>query len=195
MGEGAEESQPGEPMSESIKEKQPGEPVSEGAEAKRPAGRQGEGDGAKARRRAGVRNALLGLVAAGALVSPVLSREPHDGFPLSTYPMFSEPRERELKLAHAVAVLDGGERKPLPPRLLGTEEVLQARSIVRRSVEAGEAATLCARAAERLRAEGPRAAFASAREIEVRTDVYDVLTYYETQTAAVPGVVHARCPL
>ena len=60
---------------------------------------------------------------------------------------------------------------------------------------AGEAPALCARAAERVRAEGPRGAFAGARAVEVRTDVYDVLSYYETRTPTRPGVVHARCPL
>jgi hypothetical protein len=167
----------------------------DGGGAMRPDERPGEGGEAKARRRAALRNALVGLAASAALVSPVLSREPRDGFPLSTYPMFSEHRERELTLVHAVATFDGGDRKPLPPRLLGTEEVLQARSLLRRSVEAGEAAELCARVAQRLRAEGPRPAFKAAREVEVRTDVYDVLSYYETRTPARPGVVHARCPL
>ncbi|HEU4410697.1 MAG TPA: hypothetical protein VFS43_35925 [Polyangiaceae bacterium] len=157
--------------------------------------RPGEAGGPRERRRAGLRNALIGLAASAALVSPVLRREPRDGFPLSTYPMFSEHRERELTLVHAVAAFEGGERKPLPPRLLGTEEVLQARSLLRRSVEAGEAPALCARVAERLRAEGPRPAFQAAREVEVRTDTYDVLSYYETRTPARPGVVHARCPI
>ncbi|MCU0685330.1 MAG: hypothetical protein MUF34_24335 [Polyangiaceae bacterium] len=151
--------------------------------------------GEAARRRAGLRNALIALAVAGVVLWPALQREPRDGFPLSTYPMFSEHRERELSLVHAVASFEGGRREPLPPRFVGTEEVLQARALLRRSVEGGEAEALCTRAAERLRAEGLRGAFAGARAVEVRTDVYDVLSYYETRTPARPGVVHARCPL
>jgi hypothetical protein len=146
-----------------------------------------------ARRRAGLRNALVGAFVTVVVVSPVVRREPRDGFPLSTYPMFSEHRDRELTLVHAVAALEGGAAVPLPPRLLGTEEVLQARSLLRRSVERGEAADLCARVAARLRAEGPRGPWAAARAVEVRTDAYDVLSYYDTRTTARPGVLHARC--
>lgn len=69
-----------------------------------------------------------------AVALPLL-RDPHeDSFPLSTYPMFGEPRATTLTMDYALGVTATGERRTLSPRLAGTGEVLQAYALFERAV-------------------------------------------------------------
>ena len=79
-----------------------------------------------------------------AILSPLWRSPPRDSFPLSSYPMFATPREQAgLDLAQTVS--QGGVLHPVPPRLLGGDEVLQAAATVAQAVRSGEAgaARLC----------------------------------------------------
>ena len=74
------------------------------------------------------------------------ARDPRDdAFPLSTYPMFAEPRPTTLTMDYALGETAAGERRTLSPRLVGTGEVLQAYARFERAVaRAGPARPRCA---------------------------------------------------
>lgn len=76
-----------------------------------------------------------------------------DGFPLSTYPMFTRDPGREVEQPTVVAVSPGGDVERLSPgTIAGTDQVIQAGVAVRRAVAGGPAATarLCAEVAGRV---------------------------------------------
>lgn len=85
------------------------------------------------------------------LVALPLVRDPrNDAFPLSTYPMFAEPRTTRLTMDYALGETATGERRTLSPKLVGTGEVMQAFARLDRAVHTGQAAALCAEIAARL---------------------------------------------
>lgn len=141
----------------------------------------------------GVSALLLGLVLAPAF------REPwaQDSFPLSTYPMFSQTRPREMRVAHAVAVRSDGERAPVPPQLVaGTSEVLQSMAVVRRALRQGERRQrrLCRRIARRVE-RTEVAELGGARRIELSVDRFDTVAYFEEAAEPLERRVFARCPV
>ena len=85
------------------------------------------------------------------VVALPLLRDPHeDAFPLSTYPMFAEPRDTALTMEYALGETASGERRTLSPQLAGTGEVLQAFARFETAVRTGHAAELCREIAARL---------------------------------------------
>ena len=114
-----------------------------------------------------------------------------DGFPLSTYPMFSSPRDTHAKIAHVVGRSADGSAAPLRPALLGTAEIMQASQIARNAAKNGQrAADLCARVAARVGASDDDANIVS---IEVRTDEFDAIAYWNGVRKPTKSNVHARC--
>jgi hypothetical protein len=80
-------------------------------------------------------------------------RDAPDGFPLSTYPMFTRDPGRVVELPTVVAVGPGGEVERLSPETIaGTDQVIQAGVAVGRAVRDGPAAAgaLCREVAGRL---------------------------------------------
>lgn len=131
--------------------------------------------------------ALLVLV-----FSPLMSSKPHDDFPLSNYPMFSKPRNyRNTKIRHVVAFDAQGAGRPVPPRLVGTDEVMQASQTVRIAVRKGAAPDLCESVAQRVAQAGGD--WADVVRIEVRRDHYDAIAYFEGDTRSRGGRVYAEC--
>jgi hypothetical protein len=99
--------------------------------------------------------AAVSIAAVVAVASPVVrdpARGDSDGFPLSTYPMFARSRPTVLEMDYALGVRAAGGPRFLPPRLVGSREVLQARAIVARAVREGVQAQseLCADIAARV---------------------------------------------
>src|SRR5688572_14226825 len=84
--------------------------------------------------------AFLGALAL-VVVSPALARPPKDGFPLSTYPMFSTNKDPKTSIDQAVAVGSGSGVTVLGPGFVGTDEVLQARATIARAVRGGPPAS------------------------------------------------------
>lgn len=126
-----------------------------------------------------------------ALVAWPLARG-RDGFPLSNYPMFSKPRAREAVVRHTVGITPDGRSRPLPPAALGTDEVMQAsQSASLASKSPAHAADLCARVAAELARRGE--AFADIAEVELRTDRFDIIAYWEGERTPSGGETHARC--
>lgn len=128
-----------------------------------------------------------------AVLYPILRDPPRDGFPLSNYPMFSHGRrDAQTELGHVVGFSREGRHRPVPPELLGTEEIMQAYQTVRVAIRRGHAKALCQRTAERVQAEP---AFADLERLEVRTDTYDALAYFDGDTKPRATRIHARCPV
>ena len=73
-----------------------------------------------------------------------------DSFPLSYYPMFSARRRKRVRVTHLVGFDARGGRHLLPCRHVASGGLSQVRKQIRRTVEAGEAETLCAALAARL---------------------------------------------
>lgn len=61
---------------------------------------------------------VLSLAVALAMLSPVLRRPPVDSFPLSTYPMFANPRPPVAEFDAAYGVTDDGDLETLSPTLI-----------------------------------------------------------------------------
>jgi hypothetical protein len=120
--------------------------------------------------------ALTAAVAVG-VGSPAMSSAPKDGFPLSSYPMFSTNKDPSTTVDQAVGIDAQGSAEPLPPRALGTDEVLQARATISRAVRGGKAqsAALCKAVAERIANDS---SFAGALGVEIRTVSYDSLDWF-----------------
>lgn len=94
------------------------------------------------------------LVALPGVRTLVEGRDAADGFPLSTYPMFSRERAREVRIPTVVAVREDGEVERLSPRVIAqTDQVIQAATTVSRAVSSpARARELCADVAGRVSA-------------------------------------------
>ena len=82
--------------------------------------------------------------------------EPSDGFPISTYPMFTRDPGRIVELPTVVAVAsDGAVERLSPQTIAGTDQVIQASVAVVTAVAAGSDAArdLCNEVADRV--DGP----------------------------------------
>ena len=134
----------------------------------------------------------VSLVLLGATLSPLARHPDDDSFPLSTYPMFSRERPREIVMVHAVGVDAAGERTPLRPMIsAGNREVLQSMATLQQAVGGGRARQHCQQIAARVRAD---ASLAGVREVEIATDTFDSVAYFaEGRTEPLARAVHARC--
>ena len=132
--------------------------------------------------------ALIGL----ALVVgwPALQGHPADGFPVSSYPMFSSDRGRVVVLATAIGrTADGDEHRLGPGAIGGGDEVMLAAEAARLAVGAGpgEAARFCREVAARLAGDDEVVA------VEVRSEVRDAVADPRAARAPEAVEVHARC--
>lgn len=138
----------------------------------------------------------VSLLVLGAVVSPALSSTPTDGFPLSTYPMFSHGRTDPMAtMNHVVGRTTAGVEHPIPPRLVANDEVLQAKAVVDRAVRQGAATQreLCVAVADRLRTETGE--LAEVTSVEVRSATYDSVKYFTEDAPPVKTKVFAQCPV
>jgi hypothetical protein len=143
-----------------------------------------------------MRERLFGGVASVLVIAAVLApiASDRDDFPLSTYPMFSVQRSRStVNVAHVVAWSREGRHRPVPPPLVGTREVLQAHETVRKAVRGGEAQSLCERAAQAVEAAGPE--WDDVERLDVRTDHYDAIEYFEGNRTPRSTQHHASCEI
>jgi len=152
---------------------------------------------------------------------PVLAHPDRDGFPLSTYPMFSSRRTTTEPLSTVVGIDAGGAQHWLDPWLLnGTREVVQAAVVVSSEINAGEADRLCAEVAARVddRQRDRRADDATGDttddatgdptgdptgddagdrlvRLEVVTVRYDAIGWFDGRRQPLDRTVHASCPV
>ena len=122
----------------------------------------------------------VGLLVVGALLWPVSGWQQQDSFPLSYYPMFTTPRKRVV--LYAVVGLrhdaeDLAHPEVIPPRLIGTHEVMQAAVMLHRAARQGPRARrqFCAQVAA---AVATAADFSQVQTLVLVRDVYDPLRYF-----------------
>jgi hypothetical protein len=140
------------------------------------------------RQRVRARFVLVATVVVVGVVPLVLDR---DSFPLSTYPMFSRPRSTTDSVDTAVAVDATGNRVwRLPPqRIAGTDEIILAAAAVSRAISRDETERLCTEIAASVGRDGPSGAAA----VEVVTERFDSVRWFEGDHAPVSRSIHARC--
>jgi len=120
-----------------------------------------------------------------AVAAPVLGSPFRDSFPLSTYPMFSVARPQQATVNSAVGFdIAGGELTLRPIDIGGTREVIQAAATVSRAISRGETEDLCREVLTNV----PAAAV-----IEIVTETYDVIAYFDESEEPLQRIVHARC--
>ncbi|MFZ6178619.1 hypothetical protein ACOXH8_07790 [Nannocystis pusilla] len=143
-----------------------------------------------------VRPWLVGLVLLGLSLSPMLRPLGYDSFPFSSFPMFAHGRKDAVFTVHrAVAVLADGTQVVLPPRALGSDEVLQADTSLRHAIRRGKkaSAALCKAVARRVAADP---AHAGAVAVELVSERHDALAYFAGDpTPLAPPKRQARCKL
>jgi len=134
--------------------------------------------------------AILALFV-GAVFAPTALGRP-DSFPLSTYPMFAKHRGQP-EIVKLVAVTNAGE-VAVPPHVLGTGEVLQAKvllgQVARKSSK--RRLTFCKQTASRV-ASMPLAA--EWRELRLLLVRHDPIEYFESGEAPLSQRELARCPV
>lgn len=130
------------------------------------------------------------LALAAAVLLPVLGDPRGDGFPLSTYPMFSGRQSPEASISHVVAFTADEQRLVLPPEAVANDEVIQAFETVRQAISQGPASTqaLCEKAAAW--AADHRSTVTG---VMVVTDTYDAVRYFDGHKEPVSSSVHAQC--
>jgi hypothetical protein len=118
-----------------------------------------------------------------------------DSFPLSTYPMFSTRRGTDEVVDTAVVVeADGTVRRLDPQRIAGTEEIILATATVGQAISSGTTETLCAEIAARV-ARGAEASSNGPRTVQVVTERFDALAWYEGDRTPLERRVHSECPV
>lgn len=128
---------------------------------------------------------LVALVAVVAVAVPGFTDD--DSFPLSNYPMFSRDRGAVARFDTAIGFDAEGGRHWLTPELIGgSYEVIHAAQTVTKAVDAGDAASLCREIAA-------RASGRSFVQIEVVTETYDTVAWFEGSEVPLRRQVHARC--
>jgi len=127
-------------------------------------------------------------------LEPVVRSPDDDGFPLSTFPMFAQPRPARVAVSYARGVTRDGRRRELTPAQLGTGEVMQAFAMLQRAVDAGPAArqALCRGIAARLAGD---AGYADVVEVHLLGGWHDAVAFVSGGMRGEPTgeVTHARC--
>jgi hypothetical protein len=131
---------------------------------------------------------LVTAVVAAVLLAPAVLPDASDGFPVSTYPMFTSERGRVMALDTVVLVDAGGRHRLSPEAISGTDEVVLASTTVRRAIAGGEAALrrLCRDIARRVDRPG---------EVQVVTEVHDTIDLIRDDAEPRSTDVLARCPV
>lgn len=129
-----------------------------------------------------------------AMVSPALRGV--DGFPLSTYPMFSGAGEPVTRIDTMLGVTAAGTRETLSPELIsGDRWPILAVELMEKAVRRKEPArrALCERVAARVAADPGRAGRITA--VELVTERFDVQAYFAGEREPQVRKVHFTCPV
>jgi hypothetical protein len=127
----------------------------------------------------------------GALVTPVLLDR--DGFPLSTYPMYSRSRGDEVTFATAQAIDDAGRATALSLAVIGdSDDPLIVAGELRDAIRDGRARQRCEEIAGRAAAWSGLPPQTST--IDVVTERHHVVAQVEGGASLVERTVHASCP-
>ena len=136
---------------------------------------------------------LLAAVMLALVLRPLARPAGADSFPFSSYPMFAFGRPSALTDVHHLVAFDAaGAGRPVPPKLVANDEVLQAEATLHRAVRGGRktSAALCKQVAARL-ADDP--AWADIVRLDLLSDRYDALVYFAGDTTPIRTKRRARC--
>jgi hypothetical protein len=126
----------------------------------------------------------------GALVAPVVLDR--DGFPLSTYPMFSRTRSDAVTLVTAQAIAANGDALPLTLGVIGdSDDPLIVAGELRDAIRTGRADQRCEEIASR--AGRWTGLPPGATRIELVTERRDVIAHVEGSPSLLERTVHASC--
>lgn len=130
-----------------------------------------------------------------AMVQPALLDPPSDGFPFSTYPMFSSDRGEVTTIATAVGRTAEAELVRLSPMALaGTDEPILAVKTARVAVSSGESEPWCREVAQRVARGSPvQGPSSDIITIEVVTETHDTAATMVHNADALDVTVHAAC--
>jgi hypothetical protein len=132
---------------------------------------------------------LVTLAVGAVVVAPAVWPHASDGFPLSTYPMFTSERGRVVAI-DTVVLVDGERTERLSPELIaGTDEPVLASATVTRAIVGGLSSLdlLCHEVADRL--DDDRHG-----EVQVVTETYDTIELLRHDAPPQQTIVHGRCP-
>lgn len=131
----------------------------------------------------------IGMTAA--VLWPAVREPPIDSFPLSNYPMFSEPRDRAAVVG-VIGVTVDDTRRGLPPDVVANGEFMQAAGTVGQAIRRGPAAlnALCAEVAARV-ARDPR--LTDVDKVAIVTYWYQPVAYFTEDPEPVLWKPHAGC--
>lgn len=141
-------------------------------------------------RRAPQRMIRLVLTAAllAALVWPVVTNT--DGYPLSTYPMYSRARGTAVDFVVANGLGPSGERRRLSLELIGqSDDPLVVAGELRAAVREGRADRRCSAIARRV----AETAGLEVETIEVVTERHDTIALVLDEESLLSRTEHARC--
>ena len=130
------------------------------------------------------------------MAQPALRDPEDDGYPLSTYPMFTHRRGRVNDVTSALAIAPDGSETRIPPKYVANAETMQAFYRLQRAVAAGRSSSraLCTTIAERIR-HAPAPELARAVRVELVTERVDAIDYLADRARPFGRRVHARCPV
>lgn len=123
---------------------------------------------------------------AAAVLAPAILPGGADGFPISTYPMFTTDRGRVVAL-DTVVLVDGDGRHRLSPTVIGgTDEIVLAAVVVGDAIAGGLATLdrLCQEVAARVDRTGT---------VEIVTERHDTVALLQDDEPPVGVEVHHRC--
>ncbi len=129
---------------------------------------------------------VVTVAVALAVAAPAALPDASDGFPISTYPMFTSDRGRVIAL-DTVVLVDGDDRDRLSPEVVGgTDEIVLAAVIVGDAVDGGRDALerLCREVAERVGRSGT---------VEIVTETHDTIALLQDDAPPLHVQVHHRC--
>lgn len=123
---------------------------------------------------------LFGVALALAVAAPLLRDAHDDSYPFSTYPMFARALSKP-RLTYAEGLSGDGRTTRLPPRMVGSDEPMQAMRTLKLSADGGKRSLkrLCATMAERVAAEP---AYAELRQVRIVRAQFDPVRYFEAET-------------
>jgi phage baseplate assembly protein W len=100
-----------------------------------------------------------------------------------------------MRIVHAVGVLPGGGRVPLPPRITSDNpEVLQSMATIWRAVRGGPSRRrrFCRKLARRV-SQAQGRPLRSVTRVELATSHFDAIEYFEHGPEPLSRNIHARC--
>ena len=129
-----------------------------------------------------------------AMLSPLLRPKMADGYPLTTYPMYSGSKGTTSRVRTLLGITRSGEQELLTPALIaGDSSVILAVRTTAGARSRKSRLALCERVAERVAAVPDlRSRYV---ELLFLTERYDALAYFDGATKPEAIKVHARCPV